>query len=174
MFSKRTLITVAMFGAILITGCATKNLISEESLGLRKTDIYTEKTTVGELTTYTKVAAGEAKVYKRAYENAPPMIPHDIEGLVPITTDNNSCLGCHDPMVASSIGATSVPKSHMYDMRKHTVLDTVSNARYNCTQCHVPQSNNEPLVKNTFQPDFLSKESMHKSNLLKVLNEGVK
>jgi len=173
MFSKKTLIAAATLTAIIATGCAMKSSVSEESLGLRKTDLYTENSTVPDATSYSKSAAGESKVYDRAFENAPPMIPHDVEGLLPITTNNNSCLGCHDPAVASSVGATSIPKSHMFDMRKQTALTTVSNARYSCTQCHAPQSDNKPLVENTFKPDFRAKDGMKSSNLLDNLNEGV-
>jgi len=173
MFSKKTLIAATALTAIIATGCAMSSSVSEESLGLRKTDLYTEKTTVPDKTSYSKAAAGEAKIYERAFENAPPMIPHDVEGMLPITTNNNSCLGCHNPEVAAAVGATSVPKSHTFDMRKQTALTTVSNARYSCTQCHAPQSNNAPLVKNTFKPDFRSKNGNKQSNLLDNLNEGV-
>ncbi len=173
MFSKKTLIAAATLTALIATGCAMSSSVSEESLGLRKTDLYTENTTVPDATSYSKTAAGESKVYERAFENAPPMIPHDVEGLLPITTNNNSCLGCHDPAVAASVNATSVPKSHTFDMRNETALATVSNARYNCTQCHAPQSDNAPLVENTFTPDFRAKDGMKRSNLLDNLNEGV-
>ena len=173
MFSKKTLIAAATLTALIATGCAMSSSVSEESLGLRKTDLYTENTTVADKTSYSKTAAGESKVYERAFENAPPMIPHDVEGMLPITTNNNSCLGCHDPAVAPSVGATSVPKSHTFDMRNETALATVSNARFNCSQCHAPQSDNAPLVENTFKPEFRSANGMKRSNLLDNLNEGV-
>lgn len=173
MFSKKTLIAAATLTALIATGCAMSSSVSEESLGLRKTDLYTENTTVADTTSYSKVAAGESKVYNRAFENAPPMISHDVEGMLPITTNNNSCLGCHDPVVASSVGATAVPKSHMFDMRNETALVAVSFARYNCTLCHAPQSDNEPLVENTFKPEFRTNNGMKQSNLLDNLNEGV-
>ena len=173
MFSKKTLIAAATLTALIATGCAMSSTVSEESLGLRHTDLYTEDTTVADTTSYSTVAAGESKVYERAFENAPPMISHDVEGMLPITTNNNSCLGCHDPVVAPSVGATSVPKSHMFDMRNESALATVSFARYNCTQCHAPQSDNEPLVENTFKPEFRTDDGMKRSNLLDNLNEGV-
>jgi len=173
MFSKKTLIAAATLTALIATGCAMSSTVSEESLGLRKTDLYTENTTVADTTSYSTVAAGESKVYERAFENAPPMISHDVEGMLPITTNNNSCLGCHDPLVAPSVNATAVPKSHLFDMRNETALATVSNARYNCTQCHAPQSDNEPLVENTFKPEFRTDNGMKQSNLLDNLNEGV-
>lgn len=173
MFSKKTLIAAATLTALIATGCAMSSSVSEESLGLRNTDLYTEDTTVADTTSYSKVAAGESKVYERAFENAPPMISHDVEGMLPITTNNNSCLGCHDPMIAPSVNATAVPKSHLFDMRNESALATVSHARYSCTQCHAPQSNNEPLVENTFQPEFRTDNGMKQSNLLDNLNEGV-
>lgn len=174
MFSKKTLIAAAVLTAFIVTGCAVSDTVSEESLGLRKTDLYSENTTVADQTAYSKVAAGESKVIARAFENAPPMISHDVEGMLPITIDNNSCLACHDPAVASAVGAVPTPKSHMFDMRSEKMLASVSFSRYNCSQCHAPQSDNEPLVKNEFQPDFRTKDGMMKSNLLDNLNEGVK
>ena len=173
MFSKKTLITATALIALFVTGCAMTSSVSEESLGLRKTTLDSENTTTPDKTAYTKTAAGESKVYERAFENAPPMISHDVEGMLPITMDYNSCLGCHDPAVAESVGATAVPKSHMFDMRKQSVMATVSHARYNCSLCHAPQSNNESLVENTFTPEFRTKDGMKKSNLLDNLNEGV-
>ncbi len=183
MFSKKRLMVAMALTALVVTGCAMSSdvskeslghdSVSEESLGLRKTDLYTEDTTVADKTSYSKVAAGEAKMINRAYENAPPMIPHDLEGMLPITMDYNACMGCHEPSVASSVNATAIPKSHMFDMRHQTVLTSVSNARYNCTQCHAPQSDNEPLVENSFRPDFRTKDGLHHSNLLDTLNEGV-
>ena len=173
MFSKKIVIASVTLIALVTTGCVMNSSVSEESLGLRKTDLYTENTTVGDKTSYSKDAAGSSKVYERAFENAPPMIPHDVEGLLPITTNNNSCLGCHDRAVASSINATPVPKSHMFDMRNSVALKVVSNARYNCTQCHAPQSDNAPVVENTFEPEFRTENGKNRSNLLDTLNEGV-
>ena len=50
----------------------------------------------------------------RAYQNAPPMIPHDVEGMLNITRDNNACIGCHDAAVAESMGTTPIPKITLY------------------------------------------------------------
>ena len=172
--TKKILITLFFFGMIVATGCAVSQSYSEEELGLRKTDIYTEKNVVGETTSYSVLPAGEAPVIERSFENAPPMIPHVIEGMLPITKDVNACTGCHLPEVAEAVNATPIPKSHFFDMRTQKVLTQMSAARYNCSQCHVPQSNNEPLVKNTFKPDFRQENGAERSNLLDTLNEGVK
>ncbi len=199
---KKSWISLLSLVAIVAVGCASGGgTISEESLGLRKTNLYTEKSeTVGEVATYGKAAAGTSKRFDRAFENAPPMIPHDVEGMLPIKIGNNACTGCHMPEVASSMGATPIPKSHFASFRPITTiakngavvkegkavkntsdfktvvhkLDKLSNARFNCSQCHAPQSTGAPLVGNTFTPDFQSKDAKHRSNLIDTINEGVK
>ncbi len=177
----------------------TKKVIDETDLGLRKSGL--KGATNMPIVTYNRPAPGSAPKFERSYVNAPPLIPHSIKGLVPITTKSNQCLGCHMPNVAKGVGATPIPESHFTDFRPSTKLDkkgdvvkdgkVISNAtditiakfkklkklnpaRFNCTQCHVPQANVKPLVGNTFKPDFINKKQMEHSNLLKVIDEGVK
>ncbi len=201
---KISKITLGLFTAatLFIVGCASQNqMISEESIGLRNTDLYSEnKDTVGDKTEYIKKAAGESKLIERAFENAPPMIPHDVEGMLPITIDNNSCKGCHTPEVATSLNATPIPKSHFANFRPDTSLsqngsiikegkvivntsdikvvkkemDTLSGARYNCSACHVPQASKMDLpVSNEFKADFRKNGDNKRSNLIDNINEGV-
>jgi len=59
-------------------------------------------------------------------------------------------------------------------MRTGKTLAEVSSARFNCTACHAPQSNNEPLVKNEFKPEYRKADGAQKTSLLDTLNEGVK
>lgn len=197
MFNKKTLVAAVTVSALFITGCATS--YSEEEIGFRKSNLYSEDTTMGDATNYSKVAPGESKVIPRAFENAPPMISHDVEGMLPITRDNNSCLGCHAPEVAPSVNATPIPKSHLATFRPMTEYvngtfkkegtavnntadiktvvkqkESLSLERYNCSQCHAPQSDNKIWVQNNFEPDFRQANGMKRSNLLDNLNEGVK
>ena len=124
---------------------------------------------------WTKPAAGEAQRYDRSFENAPPLIPHDLEGLIPITADNNMCVSCHMPEVAKDVGATPIPKSHLYSIRNKKDLEgKLSDDRFNCTTCHVPQANVEAKFKNNFKPEYRDANSTSRSNLLDVLNEGVR
>ena len=124
---------------------------------------------------WTKPASGEAQRYERSFENAPPMIPHDLEGLIPITADNNMCVTCHMPEVAKDVGATPIPKSHLYSIRNKKDLEgKLSDDRFNCTTCHVPQANVETKFKNNFKPEYRDANSSQHSNLLDVLNEGVR
>lgn len=186
-----------------VVGCGTgpteeganKATITEDSLGLRKTSIYSEKKTMATKTEYTGMTPGTSEKYARAFTNAPPMIPHSVEGLVPIERNNNQCTGCHMPDIAAAVGATPIPKSHFANWRPETgcidnvfktKADVMKNktfskalktalykGRYNCTQCHAPQSQGNLAVENTFRPDFQSDSEKGKSNLMDTLNEGV-
>jgi len=162
-----------------------KPTISEESLGLRKESLYLEDNTVEPReTSYGKSTAGSGYKIKRAFQDAPPMIPHDVTGMIPIKIGNNQCIACHDPMVAKSMGATPYPSSHMTNFRPkvsyafegvNTSSETLSHvsidkehklvgARYNCTQCHAPQSDTPLAVKNKFEPDYVRKDGASRSS----------
>jgi cytochrome c-type protein NapB len=158
--------------------------ITEASLGLRKTDLYTEDSTSASKTEYrTAQAMGSTKI-KRAFQDAPPMIPHDVKGMIPIKIGDNACVGCHMPDVAAGMGATPIPVSHFTNFRPdNEVVDgtfkkAVNNyknevsikkinhlygGRYNCTQCHAPQSEGNLAVENTFQAVYKSKDGAEKS-----------
>lgn len=171
-----------------------------KSFGLRDADLLDETKVVSDGTKYLTDPAGASTKIKRAFENAPPMISHDVEGMLPITIDNNQCIMCHDPMLAESMGATAIPKSHFTNFREDvnidkkgqlqrdgkivenssdikTVvkpLDHLSNARFNCSACHAPQSQSEIVPENNFVTEFRSSDLNDKSNLLDVIKEGVK
>jgi len=210
---RKSLIMACSMVALISIGCAassgtTVSNNSEKELGLRKTDLYSEGAeTAGAKTDYNRPAPGTSKKFERAYMNAPPMIPHSVDGLLPITQANNACLGCHLPAVAKTMGATPIPVSHFTNYRPTTVLkdgelvkegkkvgiqagdalgnvgdikiakakklDHLYQGRFNCTQCHAPQSKTKPLVGNTFTPDFKDAKFKGHSNLADAMNEGV-
>ncbi len=180
-----------------------RNSVSEVALGLRKTDLYSEAKTHGDKADYDRPAPGTSTRFERAFKDAPPMIPHSVEGLLPITKMNNQCLGCHLPEVAPSVGSTPIPATHFTNYRPETILkdnkvlkegqvvgkelkntsdlklakaqkgDSLYKGRFNCTQCHAPQSKMETAVANTFRPDFGNDEEKAHSSLLEHMNEGV-
>ncbi|MCR6590893.1 periplasmic nitrate reductase, small subunit, cytochrome c-type protein [Campylobacter insulaenigrae] len=161
--------------ATLISACgfAVKSVDSKD-LGLRKTSLESENIELLDVK-YSQLSAGKSVLIERSFENAPPLIPHTLEDMLPIVKDNNICLSCHDQSIAKDVGATPLPNSHYFDLRKNkSTKDMVSEARFNCTQCHVPQSDAKPLVNNTFEAKFKNEESKKRSNLLDVLNEGVR
>ena len=168
--------------------------VTEDSLGLRKVDIYSEDKAAPAETKYGTSAPMSGYKIERAYQNAPPMIPHDVDGMLDITPQNNACIGCHDAAVAESMGATSIPKSHYIDFRpKHKLegdtfvksadnmknetsikpIDTISNARFNCNACHAPQSTGELAVENTFEANYTRKDGKNKSTWDEVLTDDL-
>jgi cytochrome c-type protein NapB len=178
---------------LFVAGCSTASkTYSEESLGLRKVDLYSENTVTPDETKYSQAAAGTSTKFNRAFQDAPPMIPHSVDGMLPITVDNNQCVGCHTPGVAETLNALPYPKSHMTNFRPETSLAedgkivkngkavdntssdkmeyvtikemaSLSGARFNCSQCHAPQSEGQ-LVENTFQAEYTSKDGASKSS----------
>jgi len=99
-----------------------KKVVSELTLGLRQTDLYSEEAeTEGVQADFSRPAPGSSTKFERAYVNAPPMIPHSVEGLLPIKQGNNQCLGCHMPESAKAMGATPIPSTHFTNYRPTTV-----------------------------------------------------
>ncbi len=152
-----------------------KPSISEEELGLRKETLYSEKSIRTAGVEYGKAAPGASQKFDRAFENAPPMISHDIEGMEPITKENNMCVSCHMPEMAKAVNATAVPKTHLMDLRSgKDNKGELESARWNCVQCHTPQANLPLAVSNKFKADFKNKDGAAKSNLIDTINEGVR
>jgi cytochrome c-type protein NapB len=190
--SKMTIGIVA--AAFLFVGCGGGNTatsaeekvtptITEESLGLRKTDLYSEESTSAAKTEYRTGSAGSSAKIARAFQDAPPMVPHDTEGMLPITIADNQCTGCHMPDFASSMGATPIPVSHFTNFRpasmaikgentSHADLTDISiisedklvGARFNCTQCHAPQSQGNLAVENTFEAAYTTADGASSSS----------
>ena len=160
--------------------------ITEESLGLRKTDLYTEASTTGMKTEYSTSYAGSGNKINRAFQDAPPMVPHDTTGMLPIKIGSNQCTGCHLPENAAAVNATAIPKSHFTNFRPaHKLsadgkdfsksIDNMKNevaiketshlqgARFNCSQCHAPQSEGDLAVANTFEAAYTESDGASKS-----------
>ena len=186
---------------ILISGVyAGSNMnagVDETELGMRKAEVYTEDNAAPDGTNYHKEAPGTSKKFERAYVNAPPMIPHDISDLGEIDKNNNACLGCHMPEVAKDMGPTPIPKSHFTNFRPHVESDADDNfksesndqiikkdlhgqlwqGRFNCTQCHAPQTQGKLRVESNFKPDYVNKKGQkhqNKSYLIDEIEAGVK
>ena len=102
-------------------------------------------------------SAPTAKQYKkdeeplsRDYVQQPPLIPHKIKNYR-INRKSNKCMSCHSWANYRKSGATKISLTH-FESRDKNVLANVSARRYFCTQCHVPQVNDKPLVENSFAP----------------------
>jgi len=92
--------------------------------------------------------AGETSPLNRPYAIAPPLVPHRVAGLT-INRDSNECLECHleGVDVAEGHRAPKIPPSHFRnDHTGEVKTGEVVWIRYRCTQCHVPQVDEEPPV----------------------------
>ena len=70
------------------------------------------------------------------FPNQPPLVPHSVRGLQ-VTKNANQCLGCHSPDVAPT--------------RDGQKTEGTSPRRYFCLQCHVQQTNVNPIIQNKFE-----------------------
>jgi nitrate reductase (cytochrome), electron transfer subunit len=87
---------------------------------------------------------------QRNYVHQPPIIPHQVRGYK-VNLNANKCLSCHGWKYARETGATKVSPTH-FETRDGMTLSDISPRRYFCMQCHVPQVDGKPLVKNEFKP----------------------
>lgn len=124
--------------------------VSDLEIGLRKTALTDDR--VPPRAVFTDAAPGSNAKLARAYDGAPPLIPHSLDGLVPIRVSENSCLMCHQTGSTDPADPPQVPASHRTDLRAAptVVRETVAGARWNCTACHVMQSDAPALVGNRF------------------------
>lgn len=86
--------------------------------------------------------------FERSYKQQPPMVPHSVEKDT-INLKTNSCLKCHSKATAEKEKAPVAGESHFLS-RDGKVEEKISSRRYFCNQCHAPQVDASPLVKNDF------------------------
>ena len=186
-------LAITLATSLLMAANNTKN-IDEDSIGLRKVELLSEDKAAPSETKYGTSAPMSGYKIERAYQNAPPMIPHDVEGLMEITPDNNACIGCHEAAVAPTMNATPIPPSHYTNFRPKVKLEgdnfikgadnmknetsikkieTISSARFNCTACHAPQSTGELAVENTFKPTYTRKDGKSHSTWNEVMDKNL-
>jgi len=103
---------------------------------------------------FNPVDPGESELRPRPNDEFPPVIPHSIADLETITLSENSCLDCHDAVVALDMGAVPVPASHQVDLRRTADVtgNEVVGSRWVCTSCHVAQTGSSELVANSSSP----------------------
>jgi len=181
----------------ILAGCGSssseKEIYTEEELGYRKDNLYDEDAPLDELAEFTNVVAGSGEVLGRSFENAPPLISHSVTGMYPITIKLNACIQCHLPGNQDSSLVSPMPRSHFINYRpKHKLKqgifirvtednevtssdlgDKMYLGRYNCSQCHVPQTDVEVKIQNNFDVVFRNLDDSVKSNLEYLMNEGI-
>lgn len=135
---------------------AADNAIDELNMGLSKTTVF--DTPTPQSFNYGTADPKKSEVLPRAWDGAPPQISHRIDEFLPITAEDNQCLECHEiPKYIGKAkkGKSPMPRDHYVDTRSSSdeMSDEIVGARFVCTQCHVPQSDAQPLVENTFRGD---------------------
>ena len=198
---RKLLIFTMLLTVIVIWSCSSDNtkvtevviaVNNDKDLGLIEADVKDDaKDLLGAMPTYSQAAPGTSEKMERAFENAPPLIPHTVEGFLPIKMENNICFSCHMPDKVEESGAVEIPKMHFtilrpalyekngiyYFAEKDTLVreetNNLNNAFFNCTQCHVPQANIKVDIKNLFTPEFREKFGLEKSTLEKQFEDGL-
>lgn len=85
---------------------------------------------------------------QRNYPDQPPVIPHSIQGYQ-VDLHANRCMTCHARQFTEVSQAPMISITHYMD-RDGNFLAGLAPRRYNCTACHVPQTEARPLVENRF------------------------
>ena len=136
-----SILLAAIFAVVFLAGSANAEVTS-----LRGELSIDSDSTSAEVKTYLK----DNQPIARDYLQQPPLIPHKIDGYL-VNIKHNKCLSCHSWKNYRQKNATKISQTH-FESRDGAVLSNVSARRYFCTQCHVPQVDNQPLVENTFEP----------------------
>lgn len=146
-----------LFGAVLaamafsLSASAVQDqAIPDDDLGLSKASVYdTPEPAVFEYSSKDAGTVGKREV--RSYVTAPPMIPHTVNDMLPITRDANLCKDCHaqPDLIGTKITEgvpVPVPASHYANLKKGELYM----GRWTCTQCHRPQADVKLLVESVF------------------------
>ncbi|MDR0247516.1 MAG: nitrate reductase cytochrome c-type subunit [Burkholderiales bacterium] len=138
-----TMIAAAGLFIMGLVACAQTS-ISDKSMGLSKTDAFDTPTPVA----YTLDGSGAKGTAETAYL-MPALSKHDNEMYLPITTDTNQCMACHDrPGQQKKAGdPTPIPASHY--TKAANGKQQVAGQRYKCHLCHAPAADVPDLVGNT-------------------------
>ncbi len=123
-----------------------------------------------------KIMLPDEGIHPRDIPHQPPLIPHKTDK-TRISLMKNQCLGCHGKLEFKEVGATEIGENH-YINRAGEKLGHISTRYYFCTQCHAPQENLKPLVKNNFASIVKDKDRIHvkesRKKLIEELNQDLK
>jgi len=125
--------------------------LQDDKMGLSKTSVYDDPSP--ETFMYPQTEPSAAVALPRAWDGAPPQIPHKTEAFMPIKTGKNVCIVCHDKpalIAKKKVKGIPTPMPESHYVRAEDGKLAKSGARYNCTQCHTPQAEVSDLVGNTF------------------------
>jgi cytochrome c-type protein NapB len=159
-----TAIVLWALGPLLIAGNVSAQAEVDDGLDVYFRDVDLSAVSDQALVKYRTTDAGESEAFERSFPGAPPLIPHTLEDMLPITVTDNECLNCHHPDNVGSEEDMPLPESHfkgpvmargkagqgmVWVVQAYEVRDKVG-ARYNCLMCHVPQATNVKSLPSQF------------------------
>ena len=189
---RTVLILLAVIFMFSCNQDSKNDFIDEDELGFIDADLSSDETYLKEKAKYADSQPGKTSEINRSFENAPPLIPHSTKGFFPIKITNNICLSCHMPDKVEETGAREISKTHFMNWRPKPKevnglflvahndsvatkrYDKLNNSYFNCSQCHVPQTNVSVNIENLFTAKFRAEFGLEESNLNKNVNEGIK
>ena len=136
---------------LAVAGCSGPAGTPDTEIGLSKASVF--DTPSPEAVVENTRELGESQLISRAYDGAPPVIPHSVTDLLPITRDENMCADCHMTDEKTEGEPTPIPASHYMDLRNAPTekRETIAGARHVCVSCHMEQTEAVPLVTNRFK-----------------------
>lgn len=157
---KRELLTANLIFIGLMTIASNlhaDSAIDQLNMGLSQGGVFDAPTPT--VSKFNNIEPGELDRMPKAYSTLPPQVGHTLTEYLPITLEDNECLDCHDRRKYLNRKGWSwkvgrklpMPDDHYGTFNKQGGAEDVAGARYNCTQCHVAQTNAQPLVENTFK-----------------------
>jgi nitrate reductase cytochrome c-type subunit len=144
----KLLLKLVSLAVVLAAPAVAEDEIADRDLGLSRTSVFDTP----EPAAYGYDGSAPAIPAMSALDV--PVIPHEIRQLEKITVERNRCLNCHlDPeLIGKTVPEgepTPIPASHYLGDPATSESPQVAGARWVCTQCHVAQSDTDPLVRNT-------------------------
>lgn len=162
----RTQLATALVAAGLLLACAAPKAsapaappapaagpVKDTALGLSKTSVF--EAPAPPAFQPEQSAPGEKPLPPRLGPQIPPVVPHGVADMLPITREQNACVDCHAIAGPKKAGEpTPLPASHYVDYRNapDKAGDKVAGARWLCTACHVPRTDAAPLVGSRYRP----------------------
>ena len=152
----RRILLLAGVPLLLAVGSAAQDAaeqpIADQDLGLAKGSVF--DVLIPPVSTVNSSDPGDDPRVRRAFDTAPPQVPHAVADFMPISRVDNWCIDCHrtDWTAPEEGEATPIPFSHYMDLRgaSKEIGEEVVGARWVCVSCHVAVTEAPVLVGNSF------------------------
>jgi cytochrome c-type protein NapB len=79
---------------------------------------------------------------------APPLVPHAVDDFLPMSSDKNDCVGCHDKPGGKKAKGAPTPMPALHYAKTAEAKPRLSGDYYNCGLCHAPAADVKDIVGN--------------------------